>query len=48
MSNCSQLKSVSLVFPGVGRNPSASGKLNFLPLRFPAIILKVLSLIRLS
>jgi len=32
--------------PRVGRRPSASGKLNFLPLRFPAIILKVLSLIR--
>jgi len=34
--------------PGVGRSPSESGKLNFLPLRFPAIILKVLSLIRLK
>jgi len=48
ISNCNQLKSVSLVFPGVGRRPSASGKLNFLPLRFPAIILKVLSLIGLK
>jgi hypothetical protein len=46
ISNCNQLNSVSLVFPGVGRRPSALGKLNFLPLRFPAIILKVLSLIR--
>jgi len=48
ISNCSQLKRVSLVLPGVGRRPSASGKSNFLPLRFPAIILKVLSLIRLK
>ena len=46
--NWSQLKRVSLVLPGVGRSPSASGKLNFLPLRFPAIILKVLSLIGLK
>jgi len=46
ISNWSQLKRVSLVLPRVGRRPSASGKLNFLPLRSPAIILKVLSLIR--
>jgi len=48
ISNWSQLKRVSLVFPLVGRSSSASGKLNLLPLRFPAIILKVLSLIRLQ
>ena len=48
ISNCSQLKRVSLILPGVGRRPTESGKLNFLPLRFPAIILKVLSLIRLN
>jgi len=48
ISNCSQLKRVSLVLPLVGRSPSESGKLNFLPLRFPVIILKVLSLIRLK
>jgi hypothetical protein len=33
ISNCNQLKSVSLIFPDVGRKPSSSGKLNFLPLR---------------
>ncbi len=42
ISNCNQLKSVSLIFPDVGRKPSSSGKLNFLPLRLPEIILKVL------
>ena len=43
--NWSQLKSVSLVFPEVGRKPVESGKKNFLPLRSPEIILNVFDLI---
>ena len=31
-----------VIFPGVGRKPTSSGKLNFLPLRLPEKILKVL------
>ena len=45
ISNWSQLNKVSLVLPEVGRNPLESLKENFLPLRLPEIILKVLVLI---
>ena len=45
ISNWSQLNSVSLALPEVGRSPSESLKENFLPLRLPEIILKVFVLI---